>query len=219
MAITRKFMKRKRPLVRRKKFIKRGYKKAAAKVNLKRQVHYFSRRVNLGSIVSVGLNTPTLTSLSFKLSNVPNVSEFGNLFDQYKLTYVKLMFKLNQDPSAQTAVNAFYPTMYHCVDHDDISAPTSLDDMRQHGRTRMSVLKPNRYTVIKVKPSVLYEVSRDASAGTTTVAPKWRQWIDMAHTDTVHYGLKYALDNTFNLNPNYSLEVQAQYWFSCRDTR
>lgn len=201
------------------RFVKRGYKKAAAKVNLKRQHYYFSRKVNLGAIVSVGLNTPTLTSLSFKLSDVPGVSDFTSLFDQYKLTYVKLMFKLQQDPSAQTAVNSFYPTMYHCVDHDDVSAPTSIDDLRQHGRTRMSVLRPNRYTVIKVKPSVLYEVARNAGLGTTTVAPKWRQWIDMAHTDTIHYGLKYALDNTFNLNPNYSLEVQAQYWFQCRDTR
>lgn len=218
MAPRRRYAKKKR-MVKRKRFVKGGYKKAAAKVNLKRQVHYFSRKVNLGSIVSVGLNTPTLTSLSFKLSNVPGVGDFTSLFDQYKLTFVKLMFKLNQDPSAQTAVNSFYPTMYHSVDHDDVSAPTSIDDMRQHGRTRMSVLKPNRYTVIKIKPSVLYEVARDASLGTTTLAPKWRQWIDMAHTDTVHYGLKYALDNTFNLNPNYSLEVQAQYWFACRDTR
>lgn len=207
----------KRRIQRKRKYVKRGYKKAAAKVNLKNQVHYFSRRVDLGSIVSTGLNQPTLTSLSFNLNTIPNVSEFTTLFDQYKFTYVKLMFKLNQDPSAQTAVNSYYPTMYHCVDHDDVIPPTSINDLRQHGRTRMSVLRPNRYTVIKIKPSVLNELFR--TAGQTTVQPKWRQWIDMAHPDTTHYGLKYALDNTFNLNPNYSLEVQAQYWFQCRDVR
>lgn len=218
MAPRTRYGKKKR-MLRRRKFVKRGYRKGAARVNLKNQVHYFSRKVNLGSIVSVGLNTPTLTSLSFKLNDVPNVSEFTALFDQFKLSYVKLMFKLNQDPSAQTAVNAFYPTMYHSVDHDDVSAPTSLNDMREHGRTRMTVLRPNRYSVVKIKPSVLFEVSRNSGAGTTTFVPKWRQWVDMAHPDTIHYGLKYALDNTFNLNPNYSLEVQAQYWFQCRDTR
>lgn len=218
MAPKTRYGKKKR-MLRRRKFTKRGYRKAASKVNLKRQVHYFSRKLSLGSIVSANLNVPTLTSLTFRLSDVPNVGEFSSLFDQFKLTYVKLMFKLNQDPSSQPATNSFYPTMYHSVDHDDAVAPSSLNDMREHGRTRMSVLRPNRYTVVKVKPSVLFEAARNPGAGTTTYCPKWRQWVDMAHTDTLHYGLKYALDNTFNLNPNYSLEVQAQYWFQCRDTR
>lgn len=217
MALRSKFGKRKRPVFRRKRSYKRSLKKATAKVNLKQQVHYFTRRVNLGSIVSTGLNQPTLTSFAFQFSNVPNVSEYTALFDQYKISYVKLMFKLNQDPSTQTSVNSFYPTMYYCVDHDDAVPPSSIDDLRQHGRTKMAVLRPYKYVVVKIKPSVLLEMFR--SAGNTTVTPKWNQWVDMAHPDTYHYGLKYAFDNSFNLNPNYSVEVQAKFWFSCRDTR
>lgn len=219
MAPRSKYGMKKKRTFKRKRFAKKGYKKAAAKVNLKQQVHYFSRRVNLGSIVSVGLNTPTLTSLSFSLSQLPSPGDFTSLFDQFMITKVRLYFKLNQDPSTQSAVNSFYPSLYTCVDHDDISAPTSINDMLQHGRTRQRILQPNRYITIDIKPSVLYEVARNAATGTTTLAPKWRQWVDMAHTDTVHYGLKYAIDNTFNINPNYSLEVFGKYWFACRDTR
>lgn len=208
----------KRRIQRKRKYIKRGYKKAAAaKVNLKNNVHYFQRRVNLGTIVSTGINQPTLTSLSFNLNQLPNVGEFTTLFDQFKMTHVKLFFKLNQDPSTQTAGNSFYPTMYYCPDHDDVTPPTSIDDLRQHGRTKMVTLRPSKYTVVNIKPSVLNQLFR--IAGQTTVQPKWRQWIDMAHPDTSHYGLKYAFDNAFNINSNYSVEVQAQYWFQCRDVR
>lgn len=208
---------KKRPMFKRKKYVKRGYKKAAAKVNLRNQVHYFSRRCYLTSLVSAGINVPTLTSLSFNLGQLPNVSDYTALFDQYKISKVKLFFKLNQDPSAQTAASSYYPTMYYSVDHDDVTAPVSVNDMLQHGRTKQRILMPNRYVVIDVRPSVLFEVLR--TAGNTTLAPKWNQWIDMAHTDTIHYGLKIAIDNTFNLNSNYSLEVFAKYWFACRDTR
>lgn len=208
---------KKKRMLRRRKYNKRGYRKIASKVNLKRQVHYFSRKAYLTTIVSANLNVPTLTSLSFKLNDIPSVADYTALFDQYKLSFVKLNFKLTVDPSAQTAVNAFYPTMYYCPDYDDITVPGSLNELREHGRCRQVVLRPNRYTTVKMKPAVLTEVLRNT--GTTTLSPKWRQWIDMAHPDTLHYGLKYAIDNQFNLNPNYALEVTAQYWFSCRDTR
>lgn len=217
MAPKTRYGKKKR-MYRRRKFNKRGYRKIASKVNIKRQVHYFTRRAQIGTIVSVNLNVPTLSSMTYTLSQLPNVSDFTALFDQYKITHVKLYAKLTLDPSAQTAVNSFYPTMYYSVDHDDSATPTSLNDMREHGRTKMVVLRPNRYTAINIKPAVLNEVSRNPS-GTTTFVPKWRQWVDMAHPDTVHYGLKYALDNSFNLNPNYAVEFQAKFWFQCRDTR
>lgn len=203
--------------IRAKKFKRRGYRKTAKTVNVKRQVHYFTRRCNLGGIVSVGINTPTLTSFTFKLDNVPNVSDFTALFDQYKMTKIELFFKLMQDPSAQNNAQSWYPTMYYCVDHDDATAPTSINDLLQHGRTQQRIMKPNSYIKVVIKPAVLFEVAR--GTGTTTVSPQWNQWIDMAHVDTLHYGLKYAFDNSFNINPNYSVEVFAKYHFACRDTR
>lgn len=201
-------------------YYKSNYKqvrRSAARTNLKNQIHYFRRKTNLGSIVSTGLNTPTLTSFFFRLSDLPNVGEFTGLFDQFMITYVKLYFKLQQDPSAQTAANSFYPTLTYCPDYDDSDPPGSIQELREHGRTKQVILTPDKFTIVTVKPSVLGEMFR--SSGNVTLAPKWRQWVDCAHPDTRHYGLKYALDNSFNINPNYSIEVTAEYWFSCKECR
>lgn len=192
-------------------------RRSAARTNLKNQIHYFKRKTDLGSISSVNANVPTLTSFTFKLSDLPNSSEFTALFDNFMITYVKLYFKLQQDPSAQPATTAFHPVLYYCPDYDDSVAPTSLQDLREHGRTKQVILKPDEYAIVTIKPAVLSEQFRNV--GNTTYSPKWRQWVDCAHPDTTHYGLKYALDNTFNLNANYIVNITAEYWFSCKDTR
>lgn len=208
---------RKKRIVRRRKYVKRGYKRAAAKTNVKRQTYFFKRRTFLNNIVSVGINTPTLTSTTFSLGQLPGISDFTSLFDKYKITYVKMMMKLVVDPSAQNANVSHYPTLYYCPDYDDNLTPASINDLREYGRTRMAVLRPDRYVTIRIKPAVLQEYF--ISAGQTSVASKWNQWVDMARTDIPHYGLKYAIDNLFNLNSNYQLEQQICMWFQCKDTR
>lgn len=191
--------------------------KATPYVNLKRQIHYFKRSCDLGNVV-LDTNTPTLIPqpLTFRLNQLPASTEFTDLFDNYRITYVKLMIRLNVSPDAQSPTTAVYPRILYVRDYDDSVIPSSVDVLRQYGNCQQKVLNPNENMVITLKPAIRNLVSRDTS-GQVVYSPKWKQWIDCAHSDTLHYGLKYAIENCGN--SNYTLNFQATYWFQCKDTR
>lgn len=193
----------------------RRYVKKSKKVSVTSLQHRFTRWYDSGTFAGNVVNAPLLQSASFALNALPNVSEFANLFDQYKITHVQLRFHLNVDPSAQAAGSAVYPKLYYATDFDDANAPASFDDLRQHARLQVRVMNPNRPIVVNIKPAVTTLVYRGPT--TSSYVPKWRQFIDMAQTDVPHYGLKWAIDNL--TNTNYSVKIEGRMWFTCKDVR
>lgn len=177
--------------------------------------HRFTRWYDSGVFTGNAIYAPLLQGASFSLSALPNVSEFANLFDQYKITHVQLRFHLDTDPGAQAAASAQYPKLYYATDYDDANAPASLDDLRQHARMQCRVLTPNRPIKVNIKPAVTTLVYRGPT--TSSYVPKWRQFIDMAQTDVPHYGLKWGIDNL--TNTNYKVRVEGRMWFTCKDVR
>lgn len=149
------------------------------------------------------------------LNAVVNSSDFANLYDQYRINYVVLKFWLKVDPSAQTAANASYPRLYWYRDLDDANAPTNLNEIRENGKSRVTVLLPNRPVTIKFKPNTLQLIYQSAIAN--QFKPVWGQWLDMTTTSTPHYGIKYAVDDL--TNTNYRLDIEATYYFQCRQPR
>jgi len=178
-------------------------------------IYNFRRNYNHGDLAGNATFNPLLVGNSFTFSTLPNANEFGVLFDQYKITSVKLRFYLAIDPAAQTAATAVYPRMWWTTDNDDDGVPTSIDQLREHSDVKTEILHPDRPIEVFLKPSVLATVYR--SAVSSSYVPKWGQWIDMAAQNVPHYGLKYAVDNF--TNTNYVLRVEGQMWFQCRGLR
>lgn len=192
-------------------------RRRTAKTNLRQQVHYFKRYVGLGLINADGTGNPQYGSLSFNLNQVPNVSEFTSLFDNYRISFVKLMFRLRTSPDAQLANNSAYPQMFIQRDYDDNTVPTSVNSVRESGRCILRTIRPDRYTVVKIRPATQNLVFNDTGSNTVFV-PKWKQWLDMSYPGVPYYGIKYAVD-TFSANTNNIIEIQAVYYFQCKDTR
>lgn len=183
--------------------------------NLRNDLHFFRRNFATGDLVGNATYTPWLQGLSFSLGQMPNVSDFTTLFDRYMITHIRARYYLKIDPSAQTAAAASYPRFYYVKDYDDDTNPTSLDQLREHSKCRTVVMNPNRPVEINFKPAVLSEVYRGIA--TTSYSPKWKQWIDMAHTDVKHYGIKYGIDDLSNTN--YKVTTEFTVWFRCKDVR
>lgn len=179
------------------------------------RVHSFTRQTNVGTIAGNALYQPYLAATGFTLGSLPQVSDFGTLYDQYKVTHLQYRFHLRIDPGAQPAATAFYPRLFYCPDYDDTTAPASLDELRERGQVKQRVLLPNKDIIVNIKPAVLNLVYRTAIA--SSYSPKWKQWIDMNNTDVPHYGLKWAID-LFN-NTDYRLDVEVKAWFQCKNTR
>jgi len=196
----------------RRSFRKRGVPRS---ISVYRRPHCFKRNYDVGTIAGSVAYAPYLGSHSFALTYLPNVTEFTNLYDQYKVTHIKLRYHLRQDPGAQTAVNSVYPRMFYCIDRDDASIPTSIDSLRQHQDVKMKTLAPNRDIVINYKPTTLRSLY--VSAISTTYEAVSNIWCDMANINLPFYGMKYAFD--YLTNTDYRVDVEATVYFRCKNVR
>jgi len=182
------------------------------------QVHQFVRHFSSAAHTSLITGNAAHNPLSFvkeyNFGQVVNSSEFQALYDQYRLDWVETKFWLRIDPGAQAQNTANYPKLYTCVDRDSADVLT-LESIRERSNCRIDVLRCDRPVVIKFKPSCLMTVYRDAT--TTSVAPKYGVWLDMASPAVRHMGLSYLIDDLTNLN--YKVDIEVKCWFSCKNSR
>jgi len=165
-------------------------------------------------------------SFGFTLGDLPNVTEFSNLFDNYRINMIKFTIKLTNVPEAYYTSNAtgissanIYPTIWMVRDHDDSSTAT-VAQLKEFAGVKHQVLRPNKEISFIVRPSVLTQLYR--TAVTTGYGLSYKQWLDMAQTDIRHYGVKFAIDFEGFAPPvgtAYSWTVNAKYYFQCKGTR
>lgn len=147
------------------------------------------------------------------MNNLVNVTEFANLYDQYRLDYVVQKWYLRFDTGAATP-NVFYmPRLLWTRDLDSGNTLTSAE-IRERSQTRQAVLTPNRPIVIKYKPNLLREVFATTSA--TTWEPCWGKFIDWAVPNATHYGHATVLEN---FSENMYVDIETKYYFSCKQAR
>lgn len=167
--------------------------------NMNRAVIKYAREIP----VSTNLTIPSGSVFStygyyFTIDGwLPNYTEFTPLFDQYRLRSVIFKMRLVSPPEANnTPVTLqYYPDVIIAVDHDDATAPTTVDELRQFGKAKCGILKPNSWFKYKCYPTTSMQMY--ATATTSGYAPaRNKQWIDLAYTNVRYYGLKIALDCT-----------------------
>lgn len=156
-------------------------------------------------------------AFQFNLSSLPNVAEFSNLFDRYKIMGVKLrvMFLQNsQDVGTSTTLSI--PIIHYVYDCDDASSPTSESEMLQKNFLKTRRLdKPFNYYL---KPKATSEVF--ASPSSTGYAVSKAMWIDMNSPNIPHFGLKAWISNG-QATPSSTVigrfRIYATYYIALRD--
>lgn len=217
----RKYVKRLFP---RKKKIIRKYKKR----NLNRKKFYNQSKIytytRWAPTTELYLPTNNLTasySYSFTANSVANVTDFTNLFDQYKIKGVKLEFRLmtNPDstvqPSNQSASYPpyLYPTLWTVIDKDDDGTIT-LDQMRQHQGCKRSVLRPNQIVSRYVPYPTTLGMAYKSSISTAYINNK-STWVDCADISTPHYGIKTVIDTEGLANAgNYTVRLDMKFYLA-----
>jgi len=182
------------------------------------QVHHFKRGVQKLSIAGNAINAPYVNALSFALSDLPNNNEFTNLFDQYKLNFVVVKFRLVNDPGAQPAAYNYsnMPELFWSVDRDDSSPPSSINELRERGTCKHAPINFNRWTKIALKPTPVMPVYNGGLPGSAYATTRGCR-LDASYSGVPHYGLKFAIDNL--QNTNYVVSVEAKYYVTCFNTR
>ncbi len=174
----------------------------------------------------------TTNALSFAIDAVPNVSEFGALFDQYKIDAIKVDFEyLN---SSESITNSTMPgasgsylsqcTLLMYEDNDDVTAPAATNagwqSLYEVGRAKRKVFpaKDNKLSItIKPKPQMGVLAYSDTTS-LTGRALGGDGWIDGATANPVlHYGLKYAIQaNPAVTNLVHTFRVTTEYFIRWR---
>jgi len=125
---------------------------------------------------------------------LPNVTEFSNLFDQWRLKSVIVRIDLPAAFSNSGATPIILPNIYYVSDYDD-SQDCDINAMLQYPQCQVHSFYRNGYEPFQVSlsPKPLRDVAGSGIStgyGPMPVAP----WLRTADMSLPHYGLKMALD-------------------------
>lgn len=179
------------------------------------QIYYFKRWVAGPTIQGNAAWIPYLGGGTWSLSQLPGVTDFTTLFDQYAITKIVSKWYLKIDPSAQAAGTASFPRIYIANDRDTGTGATSLDEIRQYGGCKVKVMNPNYPVTHSIRPNTLR--LQYLTGVSNTFTPDYGAWVDMTNTNCPYYGLIWAIDDL--TNTNYRVTQEFIFYFKCKNTR
>lgn len=143
---------------------------------------------------SPGATDYRFAGVSVYSTAVPNITEFSNLFDQWRLKKVIVRLDLAAGYSDSASTPVIMPNLYYVSDYDD-SGDCDINAMLQYPQCQVHNFYRNGYEPFQVSlsPKPLRDVAGSGVSttyGPMSVAP----WLRTADLTTPHYGLKLALD-------------------------
>lgn len=190
---------------------------------------------NVGTGGTSGSANYASIALKFCLGDLPDVSEFTALFDQYRIVGIKLLLipvsqmGLSAAAGVNAAADGYVKCIVHsCIDNDDntqfVASEAGVLAMMEYKNYRVRGLGGSARPVINryFKPKIL-NVVQDVSAGTTARSiATGNPWLDCATTTTPYFGLKTIWELHTGTNAtNYCIQFRmvAKYIVEFRDTR
>lgn len=177
-------------------------------------VHSFKRTWYSENYFSTGTTGSTLAGLSFNLNQMPNATEFSNLYDAYRINriVVKIIPKITEVGGILgSASNSMNVSLHSAVDYDDSHAPTGISDLVQYSTYKMT--RGNQIHTRVFTPRV--ELSANA---TSNAAPKAYQWLDTADLSLAHLGMKLYIPFISASTVIY-YDYSVTMYFSCKNPK
>lgn len=219
-----RFKFRRRILSRRRKRYTKPRSRIPRLLNQKGGTYKFIRHTTFAPIKKTNINgTNYFPVFTFALDDLPNYSEFQNLFDQYKIHCVVISFvptftennffdMLNAEVSAM-------PRIQSIIDLDDDTALGSENEMLQYQYVKKT--RGNRVHTRKIFPRVQSPVYDNLlSFGYAT--NRGKPWIDTTKADVPHYGLKVMVDAVTSSTSAVNMDlwrIEATYYLSFRTVK
>jgi len=137
--------------------------------------------VNTQAFITTSASVPQYGTLALTLSSFPNVTEYTNVFDQYKIDQIEVWM----EPSGSQ--EAVYEELVTCVDLDDANTPTSVASIQDKQGALVGNGVSGRYH--RWKPHVAVAEFAGTFTGYGNMPSTW---IDTASPAVQHYGFKAA---------------------------
>lgn len=196
-----------------KRRIKRSFK-MYKRIRRGNNVVYKFTRISTYGNIDVDNTADYSNAYVFKLSDLPNYTEFTSLYDQYRITFVKFYIYFQADPLVNMTAGSFIGRVYTALDFDDSVVP-SESDIQQMRYVRMH--RP--FGVIKrgLKPRCLNMMYNDGITTAYSLANR-KVWLDCANPNITHYGLKVYINKpsgTYHVTAT----VQAKFYVQFKSPR
>lgn len=164
------------------------------------------------SLIQTNAATAAAFGWSFYLSAVPNYSEFTNLYDEYRIDYIKMIFtKVGLQTNTGTTI--ITPNVYYCIDKDDSSPPSNVDQLMQYQSVKIKSVTDN--FTISFAPRFQTPVY---ISGTSTGYRSSTGFLDCTHADVPHHGIKLIMDPSGTASA-WGYTVYVKYYMTFKGVR
>lgn len=154
-------------------------------------------------------------AMQFRAANVQTFSDFANLYDQYKITGVKVkIIPLSDSATAQSS--GFLPTLYWARDQDDAIIPATEADLRERQDCKTMRLTAPKSIYISY-PKAMIDVNQTGGSFSDMVKSGW---INCNSTTVQHNGLKMYFKNVdLRVSPTTitAFRVESTYYMKFRN--
>lgn len=152
----------------------------------------------------------------FRLSYLPNNSEYTALFDAYKIWKVDVQFipKYNSSDFSSGGTAYGLPTIYITEDRNDVSLPTSVAELQEYNSC--IARRFDKLVNYTCWPTI---VGREFGAANEIIDSRQKDlFIRSTKNDVPHNGLKWALDLPLGLEAFY-MDVVFKYYLMLKDVK
>lgn len=176
-------------------------------------LYHFKRTLFQSSNIQVSSVLPYSNHFGFTLGQLPDVSNFTGLYDEYRINKVVIKFLPKFNNTLQGTGIANYMNQVHtAIDYDDsLSLPTAqaINEITQYQSHKIT---PGARVVTRV---IVPKVELTSSGAGQ--APKSRQWLDCDNTSVLHNGLKVVIPPADNASSLICYDTQITVYMSFRN--
>jgi len=176
-----------------------------------------SSQINLSAVQADTVGSMFGASMQFRLGNISAPGDFQALYDQYKITGVKVQIIPLSD-SATSQSSGFLPTLYWARDNDSAAtAPTTEASLRERQDVKVARLTGPRSIYISA-PKQMIDVG--VQGGVSLISRNSTGWVDCNDQNVMHNGLVMWFKNVdLRAQPNTTtaFRFECTYYLKCRN--
>ncbi len=157
--------------------------------NLATQIYRFKRTTTLPTLIQQSATAEVDGAYAYSLSSVPDASDFTALFDQYRISSVRVTFRpITTFNNFLAGNSALPPQLYTAIDYND-GTLVSIADLQQYQSCKVTRFDQNQVRTF----SPMIQLAANASGSAVLSVADSSRWIDTAQTSVFYYGLKYGI--------------------------
>lgn len=188
------------------------------------RVHSFRVKSLLTGIDPSNTAGEITRNYKFQMDSLGGLADYQNLFDLYKITGVKLEFRVRKQPGASYA-NASLPVMWSAVDYDgEPNVNVSVTKLLEREDCRITYFNDsNMYVKYFIRPRSLQQsVTFNETVNPPVLAPAGRypmraRWQDLQQGASIpHFGLLVAVQGVGLATLAPTIDVIQTLYFKCK---